>query len=112
MRAGQPGADVVIDERRSDPAAEREFFTEWAQGKGGEIYPENVGKLVMPGTKADFRIHYHAVGEEITDTMEVAWWFHPKGEDAEVQRGVRDARRRRAPAAPDSAQHRDAAPGR
>jgi hypothetical protein len=79
VRAGQPGADVVIAEHRSGPTVEKESFTEWAQGKGGEIYPENVGKLVMPGTKAYFRIHYHAVGEEITDTVEVGWWFHPKG---------------------------------
>jgi hypothetical protein len=77
-RAGQPGADVVIDQRRAGSAGEREFFTEWAQGKGGEIYPENVGKLLMPGTKAYFRIHYHAVGEDITDTLEIGWWFHPK----------------------------------
>ena len=78
MRAGQPGADLVLERRRAAPA-EREFFTEWAQGKGGEIYPENVGKLVMPGTKVHFRIHYHAVGEEVTDTVEIGWWLFPKG---------------------------------
>jgi hypothetical protein len=78
-RAGQAGADAVIDERLNRPPAEKEGFTEWAQGKGGEIYPNNVGKLVMPGTKAYFRMHYHAVGEEVTDTMEMAWWFYPKG---------------------------------
>src|SRR5262249_38234766 len=78
-RAGQPGADVVIDQRRRTSSSELlEYFTEWAQGKGGEIFPENVGKLVIPGTKAAFRIHYHAVGEEITDTVELAWWFHSK----------------------------------
>lgn len=79
VRAGQPGADLAMAERRGPPTGAREMFTEWAQGKGGELYAENVGKLVMPGTKVGFQIHYHAVGEEITDTMEVAWWFHPKG---------------------------------
>ena len=78
VRAGQPGADLVIAGRRSDPTTEREVFTEWAQGKGGEVYPDNAGKLVMPGTKVGFSIHYHAVGEPITDTLEVAWWFYPK----------------------------------
>jgi hypothetical protein len=68
IRAGQPGADLAIAERRSSPTTERELFTEWAQGKGGEVYPENVGKLVMPGTKVGFQVHYH-VGEEITDTL-------------------------------------------
>jgi hypothetical protein len=77
-RAGQPGADLIIQQRLNDTSEEREYFTEWAQGKAGEIYPENAGKFVTPGTKAAFRIHYHAVGEEISDTIEVAWWFHPK----------------------------------
>ncbi len=79
VRAGQPGADLVIAGRRSPATREREVFTEWAQGKGGEAFPPNVGKLVMPGTKIGFSIHYHAVNEEISDTLEVAWWFHPKG---------------------------------
>jgi hypothetical protein len=79
MRAGQPGAELVLDARRSTPETERELFTEWAQGKSGEIYPDNVGKLVMPGTKVGFQTHYHAVNEEVTDTLEVGWWFHPKG---------------------------------
>jgi mono/diheme cytochrome c family protein len=62
-----------------DPAGElREMFTEWAQGKGGEIYPPNTGKLVKPGDKIEFETHYHAVGEEITDVIETAWWFYPK----------------------------------
>ena len=25
------------------------------------------------------RIHYHAVGEEITDQLEIGMWFYPKG---------------------------------
>jgi hypothetical protein len=77
-RAGQPGAELTLAERRSMPTTVRELFTEWAQGKGGEVYPESVGKLVMPGTKVGFQVHYHAVDEEITDTLEVAWWFHGK----------------------------------
>ena len=81
-RAGQPGVDAAIDaarDRVNDPLGGKELFTEWAQGKEGEIYPENVGKLVLPGSKVEFDTHYHAVGEEITDELEVAWWFHPKG---------------------------------
>jgi hypothetical protein len=78
-RIGQPGGDVVIERRRTEAPDEQEYFTEWAQGKAGEIYPDNAGRLVTPGTKAAFRIHYHAVGEAITDTIEVGWWFHPKG---------------------------------
>ena len=78
-RAGQAGADTVIGERLNGAQDEKEGFSEWAQGKDGEIYPNDVGKLVMPGTKVYFRVHYHAVGEEVTDTMEMGWWFYPKG---------------------------------
>ena len=54
------------------------MFTEWAQGKGGEIYPDDTGKLVQPGARVEFSIHYHAVGEEITDQLEVGWWDSSK----------------------------------
>ncbi len=65
--------------RADDPSGElREMFTEWAQGKGGEIYPPNAGKFVKPGDKIEFETHYHAVGEEVTDVIETAWWFYPK----------------------------------
>jgi hypothetical protein len=77
IRAGQPGANLAFEGRRT-LVGDKEFFTEWAQGKGGEIYPDNVGKLIMPGTKVHFRIHYHAVGEDVTDAVEIGWWFHPK----------------------------------
>jgi len=76
-RGNQPGADLAVGESRATDL--EELFTEWAQGKGGEVYPDTVGKLLMPGTKAKFDVHYHAVGEEITDQIEIAWWFHPKG---------------------------------
>ena len=82
VRSGQASVDAVLAAagRASDPNEEvREMFTEWAQGKGGEIYPENTGKLVRPGEKVEFETHYHAVGEEITDAIETAWWFYPKG---------------------------------
>jgi hypothetical protein len=81
VRDGQPGADAGLAaarDRVTDPNGRRELFTEWAQGKDGEVYPPNVGKLVMPGSKVEFDIHYHAVGEEITDELETAWWFYPK----------------------------------
>ena len=80
---GQAAADAVLqvarDRAGGDPIDTREMLTEWAQGKGGELYPEDVGKLVLPGARVEFSIHYHAVGEEITDQLEAGWWFHPRG---------------------------------
>jgi mono/diheme cytochrome c family protein len=80
---GQATADVVLDVSRQriggDPIDTREMFTEWAQGKSGEIYPEGTGKLVKPGARFEVQIHYHAVGEEITDRLELGLWFYPVG---------------------------------
>ena len=79
---GQAAADAVLRVARErvggDSLDTREMLTEWAQGKGGEHYPENTGKLVLPGARVEFSIHYHAVGEEITDQLEAGWWFYPK----------------------------------
>ena len=33
---------------------------------------------MLPGARVEFSIHYHAVGEEITDQLEAGWWFHPR----------------------------------
>jgi len=54
-------------------------LAEFAVGKAGEIYPEGTGKLMRAGQKVSFDIHYHSVGEEITDQLEVGVWFYPQG---------------------------------
>ena len=54
---------------------------EWAVGKQGEIMRPNSGKLMLPGSKIIFDIHYHAVGEEITDSVELGIYFYPKGQE-------------------------------
>jgi hypothetical protein len=56
------------------------LFMEWAVGKQGELLRPNTGKLMLPGSKIIFDIHYHAVGEDITDSVELAVYFYPKGE--------------------------------
>jgi hypothetical protein len=54
---------------------------EWAVGKQGEIMREGSGKLMKPGSKIVWDIHYHAVGEDITDSVELGIYFYPKGEE-------------------------------
>ena len=83
LRSGQGTVDDVLraateQEYAAGREEVREFFTEWAQGKDGEIYPDNVGKLVQAGARVEFEVHYHAVGQEVTDVMESAWWLYPK----------------------------------
>jgi len=86
LRAGQGTVDALLDAMRhpSGKVVEPEpdqapQFAEWAIGKPGDVFAENTGKLMRAGAKLGFEIHYHAVGEEVTDTTEVGLWFYPKG---------------------------------
>ena len=54
------------------------LLMEWAVGKQGEIMREKSGKLIKADSSIVWDIHYHAVGEEITDTVELGLYFHPK----------------------------------
>ena len=75
---GPPDPNVV-----SDPLAALAgggILMEWAVGKQYDIYRPNAGKLLVPGAKVWWDIHYHAVGEEIRDNVELAVYLYPKGE--------------------------------
>jgi mono/diheme cytochrome c family protein len=54
-------------------------LVEYAVGKNGDLFPEGSGKLMKAGAKVRFNMHYHAVGEPITDRTEVGIVFYPKG---------------------------------
>lgn len=54
---------------------------EWAVGKNFDVYREGTGKLLMPGSHVWWDIHYHAVGEEIRDHVELGVWLYPKGQE-------------------------------
>jgi hypothetical protein len=56
------------------------LFMEWAIGKTGEIFPDHAGKLILPGSRIRWEVHYYAVGEEIKDdVVELGVWFYPRG---------------------------------
>jgi len=57
------------------------LFMEWAVGKQGEIMRPNSGKLMLPGSKIIFEMHYHAIGEQITDHVELGIYFYPKEQE-------------------------------
>ena len=55
------------------------MFMEWAVGKVGEIFPPDAGKLLLPGVKFRWEVHYHAMGKEVKDDqVEMAIWFYPR----------------------------------
>ncbi len=64
------------------------LFMEWAVGKQGEIMRENSGKLMKPGAKIVWDIHYHAVGEDITDSVELGIYFYPKGQEPKFRQAL------------------------
>ena len=56
------------------------LFMEWAVGKTGQVFPEDAGKLMLPGSRIRWEVHMHAVGEEFKDSqVEMAIYFYPKG---------------------------------
>ena len=57
------------------------LLMEWAIGKNYDIYRPNTGKLLLPGSKIWWEMHYHAVGEEIRDHVELAVYLYPKGQE-------------------------------
>jgi len=57
------------------------LFMEWAVGKQGEVMRPDSGKLMLPGSRIVWDIHYSAAGEEITDSVELGIYFYPKGEE-------------------------------
>jgi hypothetical protein len=56
-------------------------FMEWAVGKQGEMMRPNSGKLMLPGSKIVWDIHYSNGGEDITDVVELGIYFYPKGQE-------------------------------
>jgi hypothetical protein len=69
-----------------DPGAG--LFMEWAVGKQGEIMRPNSGKLMLPGSKIVFDIHYSAAGEDITDSVELGIYFYPKGQEPKYRQAL------------------------
>ncbi len=82
---GKGSVEALVDAMRHpsgqsvDPTEDAPLFSEWAVGKEGEIYPDGTGKLLKAGSKLGFEMHYHSVGEAVTDTTKAAIWFYPKG---------------------------------
>ena len=54
-------------------------LNEYAVGKNGDVYPDGSGRLMKAGSKVRFNMHYHSVGETITDRTSVGIVFYPKG---------------------------------
>jgi hypothetical protein len=72
---------LAVQGAANSDTGRRGMLMEWAVGKGYDFYRPGTGKLLNPGAKISWDEHIHAVGEEITDSVELGIWFYPKGEE-------------------------------
>ncbi|MFN7979481.1 MAG: hypothetical protein U0P30_15200, partial [Vicinamibacterales bacterium] len=72
LEQDEPGAPQV------GPAP---LFMEWAVGKQGEMMRPDTGKLLMPGARFRWDIHYSQGGEEISTNVEMGIYFYEKGQE-------------------------------
>ncbi len=63
----------------SSGVAMQGVLMEWAINKNYDTYRPGTGKLLLPGAQISWELHYHAVGEEIRDHVELAIYLYPKG---------------------------------
>jgi hypothetical protein len=73
LQQEEPGSSAGI--------ATQGLLMEWAVNKNYDIYRPNTGKLLLPGSRIWWEMHYHAVGEQIRDHVELAVYLYPKGEE-------------------------------
>ena len=73
LQQEEPGSNTGI--------ATQGLLMEWAVNKNYDIYRPNTGKLLVPGARVWWEMHYHAVGEEIRDNVELAIYLYPKGQE-------------------------------
>jgi hypothetical protein len=55
------------------------FLNEYALGKNGDVFPEGAARLIKAGTKINFNLHLHAIGQETAANVALALKLYPKG---------------------------------
>ena len=74
-------ANVDIDQIEPDGTRTSGRFMEWAVGKEGELMRPGTGRLMMPGSKIAWDVHYASTNEDVTDAVEMGVYFYPKGQE-------------------------------
>ncbi|MGC4080599.1 MAG: hypothetical protein QM736_00395 [Vicinamibacterales bacterium] len=74
-------ANVDIDQVEPDGTVTVGRFMEWAVGKEGELMRPNTGKLMLPGSRISWDVHYASTNEDVTDAVEMGVYFYPKGQE-------------------------------
>ena len=59
--------------------AQGTFLNEYALGKNADVFPDGAARLIKAGTKIDFNLHLHAIGQETATNVALGLKFYPKG---------------------------------
>jgi hypothetical protein len=73
------GANDVVDEDDPDSYYPGLFLNEYALGKYADVFPDGAARLIKAGTRLNFELHLHAIGEETPANVELGLKFYPKG---------------------------------
>jgi hypothetical protein len=55
------------------------FLNEYALGKNADVFPEGAGRLIKAGTKINFNLHLHSMGQETLANVALGLKLYPKG---------------------------------
>ena len=55
------------------------FLNEYALGKNADVFPDGAARLIKAGTKFNFNLHLHAIGQDTPVNIALALEFYPKG---------------------------------
>jgi hypothetical protein len=73
-------ADLSLGDVANNPGRDNTMYLiEFVPGTTPDVFPEGTGRLLKAGAKISFGTHYHSVGEEIRDSVQIGIWFYPKG---------------------------------
>lgn len=81
-------ANVEIDQVEPDGSVTSGRFMEWAVGKEGELMRSDTGRLIMPGSRISWDVHYASTNEDVTDAVEMGLYFYPKGQQPKYRQSL------------------------
>ncbi len=81
-------ANVEIDQVEPDGSRTAGRFMEWAVGKEGELMRPDTGRLIMPGSRISWDVHYASADEDVTDAVEMGLYFYPKGQEPKYKQSL------------------------
>jgi hypothetical protein len=68
----------LVEDPINDPTGL--FLSEYAIGKGADIYPTNTGRLIKAGSQIHIQIHLHSDVKDTPVAVEVGLKLYPKGQ--------------------------------